>query len=239
LKKLRSYVAGDYDIVGFVDATLERVGETIDEVPVVGSYETIAKVAQSYRVHDLIFSPRSISYGEILSMISRTREQSINFHLVPSTMEVIIGKGSIDSLNEVPLIQISYNIEQPLHRLTKRLFDLGISGLLLITVYPILEAIRRPGNSPRTSLLRELPAVFKGSMSLVGPLRSEGGSSEGDLYIGKPGLTGMVQLQGLRKLAPEEIDQLNLYYARNQSVMLDVEILLKTWLNRRRQRKSE
>jgi hypothetical protein len=238
LNKLRNYVAGDYEVIGFVDATMERVGKKINELPVVGSYENIAKVAREYRISDMIFSPQSISYTNILAMISKTREQSINFHLVPSTMDVIIGKGSVDSLNEVPLIQISYNIEQPLHRLTKRMFDLLISGLLLVSVYPILRLKEHFWEKTGPGFIRLMPSVFRGTVSLVGPSSARHGSTQRNLYIGKPGLTGMIQLQGNRSLLHDEIDQLNLYYARNQSVMLDIEILLKTWLKTRLEKKA-
>jgi len=239
LKKLRNYVAGDYEVVGFVDETMERVGTTINEVPIVGSYENIGKMVGEYRVSDLIFSPQSISYTNILAMISKTREQSVNFHLVPNTMDVIIGKGSVDSLNELPLIQISYNIEQPLHRVTKRLFDLLISGLLLISVYPILRLTQSFRRTQANTMIRFLPAIFKGTLSLVGPADAQMGSAQRDLYIGKPGLTGMVQLQGGRSLSHDEVDQLNLYYARNQSVMLDIEILVKAWSKTRARKRGQ
>ncbi len=239
LSKLRNYVIGDYEVVGFIDATMERMGKKINEIPIVGSYENIAKVAKENRISDMIFSPQSISYTNILGMISKTREQAINFHLVPNTMDVIIGKGSVDSLNEVPLIQISYNIEQPLHRLTKRLFDLLISGLLLISVYPILNLMERFRGTPGPGVMHKIPSVFRGHMSLVGPVSAQRGSNQRNLYIGKPGLTGIVQLQGNRPLSHDEIDQLNLYYARNQSSMLDLEILLKAWFKVRADKKVE
>lgn len=238
LGKLRSYVAGDYEIVGFVDATMERIGRKLHEVPIIGSYENVGKIAREYRISDIIFSPQSTSYTTILSMISRTREQSISFHLVPNTMDVIIGKGSVDSLNEIPLIQISYNIEQPSHRLTKRLFDLCFSGLLLLTVYPILGLSKNSRERSGSNFFSMLPSVFSGRTSFVGPSPSRSGSMLRNLFIGKPGLTGMVQLQGDRELSGDEIDQLNLYYARNQSVMLDVEILLKTWLKARAENRA-
>ncbi|HEY6952461.1 MAG TPA: glycosyltransferase, partial [Bacteroidota bacterium] len=238
LKKLRNYVAGDYEVVGFVDATMKRIGREIDGTPIVGSYENIAKVVEAYRVQDLIVSPQSTSYANILSMIGNTREQAVTFHLVPSTMDVIIGKGSIDSLNEVPLVRISYNIDQPSHRFTKRLFDLAISGLLLISVYPIMQLVRRSGRRPEGGVVEKIPAVFRGEMSFVGPSATDQRTMSGTLSTGKPGLTGMVQLQAHRTMTNDEIDQLNLYYARNQSVMLDIEILVKSWLKNRAAKKS-
>jgi hypothetical protein len=234
LRKLRTYVAGDYEVVGFVDATMERIGEHLDGLPILGSFENISKVVWQHNINDVIFLPQSVSYVNILSMISKTREESVNFHLVPSTLEVIIGKGSIDSLNEVPLVQISYNIGQPMHRFTKRLFDFLLSSLLLVAVYPIFILSGRRKNPSRHPFIANVPSVVRGEMSFVGPPADIKEPSGQGLFVGKAGMTGLVQLQASRRpLTKEEIDQMNLYYARNQSVMLDAEILIKSWLNYR------
>ena len=116
--------------------------------------------------------------------------------------------------------------------------DLVFSGLLLITVYPILGFKRSVRDGSPYGFVKSLPSVFSGKMSFVGPSSTLAGSTLRNIFIGKPGLTGMVQLQGNRKLSGEEIDQLNLYYARNQSVLLDTEILLKAWLKSRADRRS-
>jgi GT2 family glycosyltransferase len=231
LKKLQNVVGGIYEVVGFIDSTMQRVGKTLDDIPVVGSYENISKVVQAQKISDVIFLPQTVRYTDILTMISKTRQHTVNFHLVPSTLEVIIGKGSVDSLNEVPLVEISYNIGRPVHRLTKRLFDIVVSGLLLISVYPILWLKTQARSSSQHVFVSYIPRVFKGTMSLVGPSEAHRASPYGNLFIGKPGMTGMVQLQSRRKPIQDEIDQLNLYYARNQSVLLDIEILIKAWLN--------
>jgi len=237
LKKLRGYIGGEYEVIGFVGETMERIGKQVDGVPIVAGLENIAKIVKAYRVSDVIVSPQSVSYSEILSMIGKTREQSVNFHLVPSTMEVILGKGNVDSLSEVPLVEISYNIDQPLHRFNKRMFDLAASCLLFIFVYPILWLKERMRPASGSTVLANLPAVVRGGMSLVGPSNAHQGSPHPNLHIGKPGLTGMVQLQGDRKLSQDEVDRLNLYYARNQSLILDFEILVKTWLTSRTMQK--
>jgi lipopolysaccharide/colanic/teichoic acid biosynthesis glycosyltransferase len=74
-------------------------------------------------------------------------------------------------------------------------------------------------------------------MSLVGPpkdLMALRNGHTNPVNLGKPGITGLIQLQGERPLSTEEVDQYNLYYARNQSVLLDMEILIKTMLQRRK-----
>ena len=246
LRRLRSRVSDGYDVLGFIDNTRKRVGEELWGLSVVGSIDNIGKVIQDLKVSDVIFSTQTLSYADILSVIGRTREQAVNFHLVPNTLEVIIGKGSVDSLNELPLVQISYNIEKSTNRSLKRLFDITVSLLLLISIYPFIYFKRIASGASRSQFILRLPAVLSGKRSLVGPPESfqqvieataQGFSGShgpgGALYLGKPGLTGLIQLQHNRTLSEQEREQYNLYYAKNQSLALDVEILLKTMLQAR------
>jgi GT2 family glycosyltransferase/lipopolysaccharide/colanic/teichoic acid biosynthesis glycosyltransferase len=234
LRRLRNRVSHGYEVLGFVDATQKRVGTAVAGLPIVGSNDNIGKVIQDLRVSDVIFSTQSLSYGEILSVISRAGGHAVNFHIVPNTLEVIIGKASVDSLDDLPLVPISYNIDKPLNRTLKRVFDLAVGGILLISVYPFVYLSHAFSSSTNVPLLLSLPTVFSGKRSLVGPPPGSSthihpnGNTEQPIYLGKPGLTGLVQLQAGRTLDAEEVEQCNLYYARNQSILLDIEILLKS-----------
>jgi O-antigen biosynthesis protein len=235
-KKLRTKVGEGYEIIGFVGTTHKYIGESLNGVQVLGSIDNVGKIIKEQKISDVIFAPKALSYGQILSVISKSREYPVGFHLVPTTMEVIVGKASVDSLNNLPLVQIAYNIDKPFHRFTKRLFDILLSGLLLITVYPIIRLSDMISGKKSVGFISGLPCVFTGKMSLVGP-RINGRPIKKTvlepLFLGKQGLCGLVQLQQESKLSDDEIDQYNLYYARNQSVMLDLEIILKMWLRNR------
>jgi sugar transferase (PEP-CTERM system associated) len=103
--------------------------------------------------------------------------------------------------------------------------------------------ITRVGNILRNSRLDELPQIFnilRGNMSLVGP-RPERPEFVQDLqttipYYGerhsvKPGLTGWAQLRytyGASEEDAAEKLQYDLYYVKNQSLILDLLILLQT-----------
>jgi O-antigen biosynthesis protein len=237
-------VSDGYDVLGFIDINRKKVGEELADLPIVGSTDNIGKVIQDLKVSDVIFSTQTLSYSDILSVIGRTREQAVNFQLVPNTLEVIIGKGSVDSLNELPLVQITYNIEKSINRTLKRLFDIAVSFLLLISIYPFIYFKRTASGASSSQFILRLPAVLSGKRSLVGPpetfqqvieaAEEQGGAGShghgGALYLGKPGLTGLIQLQRNRTLSEQEKEQYSLYYAKNQSLSLDVEILLKTML---------
>jgi lipopolysaccharide/colanic/teichoic acid biosynthesis glycosyltransferase len=240
---LQSRIAEGYQVVGFIAASRKRVGRTVDAVPIVGSMENVGKVIQELRISDVIFSTGELSYADILSVIGRAGTRMVNYHLLPRSLEVIIGKGSVDSLDDLPLVQITYNIERPSHRLVKRAFDLLASTLLLLSIYPFVYWKAAAGGRSGGSVLLQLPEVWRGQKSFVGPDESAvRRHDEGvQLFLGKPGLTGLVQLHRGPALAPREVEELNLYYARNQSFLLDLEILLKALLQsrtRRRQRRK-
>lgn len=169
----------------------------------------------------------------------------------------------------------------------KRLFDVCLASLLLITLLPVLLLISllilltsgrpiffvqtRPGlngelfnlikfrsmdvcknclranfNSERvtkfglllrhTSLdeLPELINVLKGEMSFVGPrpllleyleLYSPSQMRRHDC---RPGITGWAQINGRNALSWEEKFELDLWYVENQSILVDIRIILRT-----------
>ena len=97
--------------------------------------------------------------------------------------------------------------------------------------------VTRVGRVLRRYSLDELPQLFnvlRGDMSLVGPrppLPSEVAKYESDavrrLRV-KPGLTGLWQVSGRSNLSWEESLRLDLRYVDNWSLVLDLQILLRT-----------
>ncbi|MBI4547946.1 MAG: glycosyltransferase [Ignavibacteriae bacterium] len=237
LRKLRVRIDDGYDVMGFIDINRKRIGEKVAGVEILGSIDNIGKVIQEHKASEVIFSTDSLSYMDILSVIGRSRTRAVNFRLVPTSLEVIIGKTHIDELDDIPLVDIDYNIDRPMNRLSKRLFDLVGSAALFVSVYPFVFLKHRFGKSlhefGRELLL--LPKVFRGEMSLVGPPESSqevsrNGSVVSHAYLGKVGLTGLVQINYRDDLRPEEVEKYNVYYAKNQSLMLDLEIVVKSFL---------
>jgi hypothetical protein len=71
-----------------------------------------------------------------------------------------------------------------------------------------------------------LVSVLKGDLSLVGP--EPGAPIQQKSPILKAGVTGFAQIHRRDHLNPEEVNELEIYYLRNQSVMLDIQILWKS-----------
>ena len=98
--------------------------------------------------------------------------------------------------------------------------------------------ITRIGNFLRRTSLDELPQLFnvlKGEMSLVGPrpIISDEVAKYGEKarYFFKvtPGITGLWQVSGRNDLDYDERVMLDEYYAKNWSLWLDIEIIIRTF----------
>ncbi|MEB3333484.1 MAG: sugar transferase [Cyanobacteriota bacterium] len=97
--------------------------------------------------------------------------------------------------------------------------------------------ITRLGKFLRRSSLDELPQflnVLRGEMSVVGPrpivnaeLSRYGGSMNEVLSV-RPGMTGLWQVSGRNNLSYRQRVRLDLCYARNRRLLLDLKIVLKT-----------
>ncbi len=93
------------------------------------------------------------------------------------------------------------------------------------------------GSKLRTTSLDELPQLFnvlRGQMSLVGPriisppeLENYGDCSAKLLAV-KPGLTGLWQVSGRQDVSYPERVRLDMEYIDNRSLLLDIQILLRT-----------
>jgi hypothetical protein len=236
LRKLRARVDGGYEIVGFIAKGTDLIGERIEGVEVVGSLENAGKVIAEQKVRDVIFSTDGITYTDILSVISRTHAGSVSFRLVPGSLEAIVGKTRIDELDSIPLVEIDYSLHKPGNRLVKRMLDIVVSLILLPTVFLPVWVASRFGwvdrAAPGIRAVHMLPSVLAGRISLVGrPVwelpEGDAGRLPHQAELGPCGLTGLVQVHWREDLPADEIERYKLYYAKNQSLMLDVEILMK------------
>ncbi len=242
LRKLRARMGNGYEVVGLIDVNRKRLGERLAGVEIVGSTENIRKVIYDLRVSEVIFAvDELLPYGAILEVIARSSTPGVNFRLVPNSQDAILGKTRIDDLETLPLVDIEYNLSRSWNRAAKRAFDVVFSLLLLPFAYLPLRLAMVFGFRPRpggcTGEILRVPRICLGTMSFVGlPVGDPhfAPAHEPQSHLGKPGLTGIIQINEHADLRPEERERLALYYAKNQSLGLDLEILVKALLLRRR-----
>ena len=103
--------------------------------------------------------------------------------------------------------------------------DLTLGLFALIFIYPLIYLISRADRkqSDFRKFILGIPSIFSGRVSLVGPKHQ---ADDSKIFLGKKGLTGLWYLENDSANSGEKLD---LIYARNQNIWLDLEILGKTF----------
>ena len=255
VERLKMNLQSSYEIVGLVSIDPAQVGANHAGLPVIAALEELDKlltVSGGRRIQQVIFSTQRVPFDRIIGAMSRSRQagQRISFKLVPSHLDVILGKASIDAIAEVPLVEIENRLQRLGPALSKRAFDLALAtfALLLLAPFFILRALmirnfeitavagvqpalrlRSLKGSGRLGKWLWLWEIVRGRLSWVGrELTAAPPEQLRSLQIGlQPGLTGLAQVHRNAALSQEEKDKYDLYYVTHYSPVLDLEILFR------------
>ncbi len=235
------------DIVGFVDRKLTIEPKDLF-LPFLGAVSDLRDIVTTHNIHEIIFSTDSFSNQKILDLMDETKDLHLTYRMVPRNQEVLLGKASVEEVGDYSFVNIEYNLFHRLHKFTKRVFDILFAVVLSILLSPItiinvltkkIEKIEFWGENGKQFISLTLKSkkkvnqkylylysILKGDMSFVGSLLIPTSQSDPNL-ICKPGLTGLAKMRN-SKFTQSDRNVLDHYYVQNQSLTLDIEIILKT-----------
>lgn len=182
------------------------------------------EVIQIYKVNEIIFCSKDISSREIMRQMSRLGAE-IDYKIVPEESLSIIGSNSKNHSGELYTIDIQFNIATPMQGRNKRALDVLLS-LLLLPFMPLLVLFTKR----KFALAAALFSVILGRKSWVGYAESD--ARPKDLPALKRGILKTTDGLGIQNLSELTVNRLNFLYAKDYHPWLDVEILLKSILNR-------
>ena len=143
----------------------------------------------------------------------------------------------------MPLVDIQYAYGKVFNRLVKRVFDFGLSSLILPVFLPIylvslffnskISLLPIKVEDKKFNLLKSssqtinfslnILNIWLGKMSFVGaPLHDD----SNHVLKYKPGLTGILQINKNKLIEANASENFEIYYLKSQSLFLDIEILL-------------
>jgi len=230
-----------YLFVGFSDKDLSHP-------KTIGSTHDLSQLIKTRQIDHVIFSSDVFTLGEIISMIAELAHFPISIKIIPEKEKIIFGKAVIQSLDDIPVIEMEYTILKPVWRFAKRFFDilLALIGLILFAPFayaskaisgsqPILFSDDVPGgkiwkrkkngNQPWLYWYPMLFSLLNGNMTIVGDLKN---IPPGSRRYYKPGMTSIMRSEKPALPSPEEHERFIHYYMSNFSFVLDVEIIFKT-----------
>jgi hypothetical protein len=211
-------------ISGFIGPTNKEVGTVIDGIEIIGTIDNIRKVIKERKINEVILSAEELSYHQMMAIVADCQNENVEFKLIGNNLDFLVGKTSVSILEDMPLIEISYNISKPLSRFLKRLFDIVLAVVVLFFIYPFIYLISKLSKKQTEfkKFILNVPSIFSGRFTFVGPKAIQ---NSNNLFLGKKGLTGLWYIEGNEGTNNENLD---IFYAKNQNIWLDLEILGKT-----------
>lgn len=168
---------------------------------------------------EIIFCAKDLSSHEIIRQMSGITGNDMEFKIAPPESLFIIGSSSIDNPGELYVVDLN-SISRTANRRNKRIFDIIVATILVITAPLLLLLQRRP-----SGYLPNMLAVITGKRTLVG--FTEITQKTYELPETRQGI--LTTGEGLNTAVMDEATKLrlNILYAKDYQVVKDAAIVLK------------
>jgi GT2 family glycosyltransferase len=206
------------DFLGFVAPDEQAVADDI----YIGNLRQVADIIQIYHINEIIFCSKDISHQTIIDKMTEWHESRVNYKIAPEDSLSIIGSNSINTSGDLYTVDIQA-IDSTGNRRAKRMFDLLFSLLLIIGWPVLLWMIDRPA----TALLNALK-VAVGKLSWVGYAPAADGDKI-KLPTIREGVLCPTDVFKNRTIDADLRDRINLLYARDYSVLSDLNIFTRAF----------
>ncbi len=102
----------------------------------------ISYLRQNPQVTDLYMAPDTEHTAEASEIFRYCEDNIIRFYALPVFMEFLTKRMELSHLGNTMLLSVRNEpLEDPVNRGVKRLFDISVSGLFLLTVFPVMYII--------------------------------------------------------------------------------------------------
>ena len=173
--------------------------------------------------NELIFCAKNISPSEIIGCMNQLAGQDLHFKIAQPDTSFIIGSDSIETRGDLYTMKIN-TIKRADNLRSKRFFDITVASFGLISTPVTIWFFKN-----KTKFLKNLITVLRGQISIVGYCSSneENNEKKTSLPSLKKGLLN--PLSGNTVNDHKIIDQVNINYAKEYSIIKDFRVLIKKW----------
>ena len=187
----------------------------------IGELKFLTEYVSLYNAKEIIFCSKDISYSLIINMMNKLG-QLVSFKIVPEEGFSVIGSRNKNTVGELYTMEVSWSIDTKENKRQKRLFDLSISFILL-TISPIILFT----NKSFFDFIKNLLNVISGKKTWVGFARNNIENNQLELPNLKQGVLPPAETTKLPDLDPNTIRRINLLYAKEYHLFMDLSIIWK------------
>lgn len=187
-----------------------------------GRFDQLAEIVNIYNIDEVIFCAKDISAQEIIDRMAVLGDAGRTaYKIAPPESMSIIGSNSIDTAGDLYVIDIN-SVGKPVNKRNKRVFDFGMSLLLLATFPLVMWAQKNP-----LGFVANIFAVLFGAKSWVG----YASSNDDNVHLPKikKGVISPAEVLPEEQRTQEIRQRLNLLYAKDYKLENDFNVMRKAF----------
>lgn len=228
----KAVLVGDQDEIDRVNDLLKRINARINVVGYVtadikkertshhlGYVDQLGEILEIYKIDEIIFCSKNIPAHQIIEMMINIENKLVDFKIVPHDSNYIIGSNSRNRPGDFYTIDIKLNITEPHNIRNKRVLDVLISAIGLIS-YPVLAFfVKNPWN-----FLKNNFRVLFGKYTWVGFANRDGVHLP---KIRKGILSPGFNMKG-QAVDNTTLKRMDTLYAKEYDITTDITIILRS-----------
>jgi len=125
--------------MGYISVNGEKT--SVNELKRLGSKNELNKIISEYHIKEIIIATEEDQKDEIASILSLLDGESIRIKIIPNMYQHLAGMVKMGNVFGAVLIEIKINVLPPWQKFLKRIFDIGVSILILILGFPFFILI--------------------------------------------------------------------------------------------------
>ncbi len=186
----------------------------------VGTMTQLDQITTIHKIDEIIFCAKDTSANEIIHWMTAIQHAHVDFKIAQPDSLFLIGSNSIETAGDLYIMDINA-ISQPAKQRQKRFLDLLVSTVLLLLSPLLVWFYARKG-----AFLKNMLLVFVGRRTLVG--YASGNTAKATEL---PSLKrGILTPSDRLNLNDENLAvKLDLLYAREYDLLLDLRIVMRSW----------
>jgi len=152
VERLQLHREYGFSVVGFLDDDPGKQQRQIHGLPVLGGTQDLEAVAALHRVDQVIIALPLAAHQKTIQLIRRAGQMLLEIKVVPDLLQYFVLRAGVESLDGLPIINLTQIPLQGWNQIVKRAFDIGGAGFLLLAagwLFPVIAwFIKREDRGP-------------------------------------------------------------------------------------------
>ncbi|MCI0398619.1 MAG: sugar transferase [Chloroflexi bacterium] len=135
---IRAYEWTGLRLTGYLD---DDPAKRDQNLPILGRVEEVRQVVERMAVDDVVIALPQWAYARINELVLKLHDLPVRVQVIPDYFSLALYRASVNDFGGLPMISLRDPALNDVERLMKRLFDLVVSGFLILATLPLMAFI--------------------------------------------------------------------------------------------------